>query len=107
VPEILWQYSRWQAGEEGQKTRQLPYAKTTQEGMRIVTICNGYLEVWASKENFINIHRTISRLADGLPEEGFTPRLINTYCAKGAAIVVYQDEETQDWPGSDVPNLNT
>jgi hypothetical protein len=43
---------------------------------------------------------------DGLPEEGFTPRLINTYCAKGAAIVVYQDKETQDWPGGDVPNLN-
>jgi hypothetical protein len=36
---------------------------------------------------------------DGLPEQ-FNPRLIE---AKGAAIMVSQDEETTDWLGSQVP----
>jgi hypothetical protein len=33
---------------------------------------------------------------DELPEEGFTPKLINMYWAKGAAVVVCLDEETRD-----------
>jgi hypothetical protein len=69
-------------------------------------VCNSYLEAWVSKENFVNIQLAIGGLVDGLPEEGFTPRLINTYCAKGTAIVAYQGEETQDWLGSNVLNLN-
>jgi len=34
---------------------------------------------------------------DELPEEGFIPRLTDTYWTKGAANVVCQDEETKDW----------
>jgi hypothetical protein len=47
-----------------------------------------------------------SGLVDGLPEEGFTHRLVDTYWAKLAAIVVCQDEETRDWLGSEVPKMN-
>ena len=43
---------------------------------------------------------------DGLPQEGFTPGLIDTYWAKGATIVVCQDEETRDWLGSGVHKMN-
>jgi hypothetical protein len=42
---------------------------------------------------------------DDLPDEGFTPRLIDTYWTKGAAIMVCQDEETRDWLASKVPTL--
>jgi hypothetical protein len=42
----------------------------------------------------------INGIVDKLPEEGFTHRLIDTYWAKGTAIVVCQDEETRDWLGS-------
>jgi hypothetical protein len=31
------------------------------------------------KENFADVQRAIGRLVDGLPEEGFTPRLIDFY----------------------------
>jgi len=41
--------------------------------------------------------RAISGPVDGLPEEGFTPRLVDSYWTKGAAIMVCQDEETRDW----------
>jgi hypothetical protein len=37
-------------------------------------------------ENFINIQRTIGLLVDGLPEEGFTPKLLDTQWTKEAAI---------------------
>jgi hypothetical protein len=62
--------------------------------------------VQVSNENFINIQRAIGRLVDGLPEEGFIPMLLDTYWAKGGAIVVFQDEETWDWLGSEVPKMN-
>jgi hypothetical protein len=42
---------------------------------------------------------------DGLPEEGFTLRLVNSYWAKGAAIMVCQDKETSDWLAARVPTL--
>ena len=42
---------------------------------------------------------------DGLPEEGFTPRLVDSYWTKGAAIMVCQDEETRDWLAARVPTL--
>ena len=59
-------------------------------------ICDGYLTVQVSKENFVSIQRAIGGLVDGLLEEGFTARLVDTYWAKGAIIVVGQDEETRD-----------
>jgi len=51
-------------------------------------VCDGYLEIQLSKENFVSIQQVIRRLVDGLPEEEFTPRLIDTCWAKGAAIMV-------------------
>jgi len=49
-----------------------------------------------SRENFVDNQRAIGRLVDELPEEGFTPRLADSYWAKGAAIMVCQDELTKD-----------
>jgi len=40
-----------------------------------------------------------------LPEEGFTPRLVDSYWAKGAAIMVCHDELTKDWLAAKVPTL--
>jgi hypothetical protein len=44
----------------------------------------------------INIQRAIGGLVGAFPEEGFISKLIGTYWAKGAAIVVCQDKETRD-----------
>lgn len=60
-------------------------------------ICNGYPEVQVSKVKFVDIQREIGGLMNGLPQEGFTPMLIDTYWAKGAATVVRQDEDTRNW----------
>jgi len=68
-------------------------------------ICEGYLDAQVSKDNFINIQRAVSRLVDELPEEGFTPRLVNMFWTKGAAVVVCQDEETRDWLAGHIPTL--
>jgi hypothetical protein len=54
----------------------------------MVIVCGGYLTAHVSKENFINTQWVIGGLVDGLPEEGFAPRLIDTYWAKGVAILV-------------------
>ena len=97
--------------ESGQVKRpriagQLSCARVAQEGLWMAIICDVYPKVQVSNDNFINIQRAIGGLVDGLPEEGFTPRLLDTYWAKGAAIVVCQDEETRDWLGSEVPKMN-
>ena len=44
---------------------------------------------------------------DELPEKGFTLRLVDTYRAKGAAIMVCYDETTKDWLADRVPTLLT
>jgi hypothetical protein len=49
------------------------------------------------RENFVGIHQAIGGLVDGLPKEGFTLRLFDSYWAKGAAIMVCQYEETRDF----------
>jgi hypothetical protein len=54
-------------------------------------------------ENFVDIQRAIGRLVDELPEEGFTPRLVDSYWSKGAAILVCQDEMTKDWLAAKTP----
>ena len=41
----------------------------------------------------------IGRLVDGLPEEGFTSRPVDSYWSKGAAIMVCQDEPTRELSG--------
>jgi hypothetical protein len=56
-------------------------------------------------ENFVSIQRAIGGLVYGFPEGEFNPKLIDTYWAKGVAIVVCQDEETRDWLGSKVLTL--
>jgi hypothetical protein len=48
----------------------------------------------------------INGIVDKLAEEGFTHRLIDTYWAKGTAILVCQDEKTRDWLGSNVPTMS-
>jgi len=68
-------------------------------------ICDGYPRVQVTKDDFEKIQRAIGGLVDGLPEEGFTPRLVDSYWAKGAAIVVCLDEETKDWLGREVPKM--
>jgi hypothetical protein len=70
-------------------------------------VCEGYPEVQVSKENFGDIQRAVGELVDGLPEEGFTPRLTDMYWTKGAAVVVCQDEKTRDWLASSVSTLRS
>ena len=50
----------------------------------MAVVCENYLESQISKENFTDIQ--IGRFVDELPEEGFTPRLVDSYWAKGAAM---------------------
>ena len=52
-----------------------------------------------------DIQRVIGRLVDELPEEGLAPRLVDSYWAKGAAIMVCHDESTKDWLAARVPTL--
>ena len=42
---------------------------------------------------------------DEIPEEGYTPSLIDAYWTKGTVIVVSQDEETRDWLSGKEPTL--
>jgi hypothetical protein len=65
----------------------------------------GYPGIQISRENFADVQRVIGPLVDELPEEGFTPSLVNSYQAKGAAIMVCQDEKTRDWLAARVPTL--
>ena len=54
------------------------YARATWDGIMMAIVCDGYPDIQVSRENFINNHRTIGGLVDGLPEEGFTPKLLDT-----------------------------
>jgi hypothetical protein len=60
-------------------------------------VCEDHPGTPISKENFAAIQKAVDWRVDGLCEEGFTPRLVDTYWAKGAAIMVCQDQETCDW----------
>jgi hypothetical protein len=61
----------------------------------LAIVCEVYPEVQVSKANLTNIQQAVGGLVDGLPKEDFPPRLIDMYWTKGAAIVVYLDEETR------------
>ena len=87
------------------QTGQPSCARVTREGIRMAIVCDSYPEIRVSKEDFVDIQRAIGGLVDELPEEGFTPRLIDTYWTRGAAIMVCQDKETRDWLASKVPTL--
>jgi len=84
---------------------QLSYARVAREGLRVAVVRENYPESQISKQNFTDIQRAIGRILDELPEEGFTPRLVDSYWAKGAAIMVCHDEVTKDWLASGVPTL--
>jgi hypothetical protein len=77
------------------QTGQLSYARAAQEGIQKETVCEDHLGTQISRENFAEVQQAIRWLVDELPEEGFTPRLVDTYWAKGAAIMVCQDQETR------------
>jgi len=57
------------------------------------------------KEKSTDTQRAIGRIVDELPEEGFTHRLVDSYRAKGAGIMVCQDEPTKDWLADRIPTL--
>jgi hypothetical protein len=59
----------------------------------VAVVCEDYPDSHISKENFTAIQRAIGRLVDELPEEGLTPRLVTSYWAKGAAIMVCKTKE--------------
>ena len=63
-------------------TGKLGHATAAREGIQMAIVCDGYPEVQVSKDNFTNIQRAVSRLVDELPEEGFTPRLVNMFWTK-------------------------
>jgi hypothetical protein len=71
----------------------------------VAVVGEDYLESQISRENFMDIQRAIGRLVDELPEEGFTPRLADSYWSKEAAIMVCQEESTKDWLAAKVPTL--
>jgi hypothetical protein len=71
----------------------------------VAVVGDDYPRSSISRENFLDIQRDIGRLVDELPEEGFTPRLVDSYWTKGAAIMVCQDEATRDWLTPKVPTL--
>jgi hypothetical protein len=73
----------------------------------MATVCEDYPGMLISKENFAATQKAVGWLMDGFPEQGFTPRLVDTYWAKGAAIMVCQDQDTRDWLARLVPTLGS
>jgi hypothetical protein len=84
---------------------QLSYARATREGILMAIVGEDYPGIQTSRENFADVQHAIGRLVDELPEEGFNPSLVDSYWAKGAAIMVRQDEKTRDWLAARVPTL--
>jgi hypothetical protein len=78
------------------QTGQPSYARVAREGFRVAIVCEGYPGTQVPKDNFVTIQKAVGRPVDELPEEGFTPGLADSYWAKGAAIMVCQDQETCD-----------
>ena len=74
-------------------------------GIRVAVVEEDYPGIQISRENFADIQRAIGRLVDELPEDRFTPRLVDSYWAKGAAIMVCHDKLTKDWLATRVPTL--
>jgi hypothetical protein len=58
-----------------------------------------------SRDNFADIQRAIGQLVDELPEEGFTPRLVDSYWSKGEAIMICHDESTKEWLAAKAPSM--
>jgi hypothetical protein len=71
----------------------------------VAVVGDDYPRSSISRENFLDIQQAIGWLVDELPKEGLTPRLVDSYWTKGAAIMVCQDEAMRDWLISKVPTL--
>jgi hypothetical protein len=71
----------------------------------VAIVYEDYLETQIPREKFVDIQKGVDRLADGLPEEGFTLQLLNAYWSKRAVIMVCQDQETCDWFARSAPTL--
>jgi hypothetical protein len=71
----------------------------------VAVVCEDYPHGQISKEDFASDQRAIGQLVDELPEEGFTPRVGNSYWAKGAAIMVCDDGATREWLATKVPTM--
>jgi hypothetical protein len=93
------------AAKRPKQTVQLGYARVTREGTWMAIVCEDYPSTQISKGNFVAIQKAISWLVDGPPEEEFTPRLVDAYWGKGAAIMVCQDQDTCDWLAGLVPTM--
>jgi hypothetical protein len=96
--------------EDGQTKRpkqsgQHSYARFAREGLRVAIVCEDYPKAQVTRENFMDIQRVFGRLVDELPEEGFTPRLVDSYWSKGVAILVCHDEAIKDWLAAKAPIL--
>lgn len=42
---------------------------------------------------------------DELPEEGVTPRMVDSYWAKRATVMICYDEQTKDWLLTRIPTM--
>jgi len=71
----------------------------------VAVVSDNYTESQISKENFSDIQKAIGRLTDELPGEGLTPKLVDSYWAKEAAVMVCHDESTKNWFPARVPTL--
>jgi hypothetical protein len=45
----------------------------------VLVVKEDYPGTQLSRDDFVNIHKAIGRLVDEIPEEGFNPRLVDTY----------------------------
>jgi hypothetical protein len=73
----------------------------------VAIVCDDYPETQIPRERFGDIQRAVGWLADGLPEEGSTSQLLDTYWFKGVVIMVCQDQDTCDWFARSAPMLIT
>jgi hypothetical protein len=71
----------------------------------MATVGEDYPGTQISEQNFVDIQGAIGRLVDELPEEGFDPRLVDSYWSKGAAIMACQDKDIGEWLAVKVPTL--
>jgi hypothetical protein len=71
----------------------------------VAVVGEDYLGIQISRENIADIQWAISQLVDELPEKRFTPRLVDSFRATGAAIMLCHDELTKDWLAARVPTL--
>ena len=55
------------------------YARVAREGLQVAIFCGDYPKTHVTREKFVDIQRAIDWLVEELPEEGFTPGLVDSY----------------------------